>query len=553
MNIIMSLAEEGGGFIEQELSFVVLLSIAALVAIIIRRIKLPYTVALVLVGLAFSFFPSFLNLDFINSQLILALLVPPLLFEATLHIKWNDLRRDLATVVLLAVVGSLLGTFIVGGIVRQLLDIPLAAAIAFGALISATDPVAVIAFFRTLGVSKRLSMLVEGESLFNDGVAVVIFNLALAAGVAINNGETAVFVLEEALFEFIRVGLGGLAIGALLGYVVSYVVLKNVDDHLIETATSVALAFGAFVIAEELHLSGILSVVAAGLMVGNIGMLNTSPTTKVTLENFWEFMAFVVNSLVFLVIGLEIQITQMLPNIGPIIVAVLAVLLSRMVVVYGLTWVNNRLFPRRDIPLPYRHVMYWGGLRGAISLALALTLTGEIFGTAIAQELRVMTFGVVLFTLLGQGTTIDRLIDRLKLGKKPAQVIEQQRQQAILHAKWAGRRELERLQNEGILFRDISEAMDTAYSEEIAQLKQDLRQHLQTYPELEQEMMLQARADVLRAERSAIGDANRRGFLSEELYMELIREADKRAAALELVRAQRSVTEAAIKREDQGD
>jgi CPA1 family monovalent cation:H+ antiporter len=212
--------------------------------------------------------------------------------------------------------------------------------------------------------------------------------------------------------------------------------------------------------------------------------------------------------------------------------------------------VNNRLFPQREIPLKYRHVMYWGGLRGAISLALALTLTGEVFGTAVALELRVMTFGVVLFTLLGQGTTIERLIDRLKLSKKPIQAVEQQRQQAVLYAKWAGRHELERLQTEGILFRDIGEAMDIVYDEEIKQLKKDLRQHLQDYPELEQEMLLQARVDVLRAERSAIGDANRRGFLSEELYMELIREADKRAAALDLVKTQRSVTAAAIEYEN---
>ncbi len=538
---ISLLFQEGSGFIEQELSFVILLSIAAVVAVIIRRIHLPYTVALVLVGLLLAFFPNFLNLDFINSQLILALLVPPLLFEATLHIRWRDLRRDLPPVLLLAVAGSLIGTLLVGGIVHQVLGVRPAAAFAFGALISATDPVAVIAFFRSLGVSKRLSLLVEGESLFNDGVAVVLFNLALAAGVAINSGEGVVFAFEEGLLEFVRVGFGGLTVGFLLGYAVSYIVLKNVDDNLIETATSVALAFGAFVVAEELHLSGILSVVAAGLMVGNIGLENTSPTTKVTLNNFWEFMAFVVNSLVFLVIGLQIEITQLLPNMGPIVVAVAAVLLSRGLVVYGLTWVNNRLAPRRSISLPFRHVMMWGGLRGAISLALALTLTGGVFGTAVAQELRVMTFGVVLFTLLVQGTTIEKLVDRLHLGKKPAQIIEQQRQQAQLYAKWAGRQELERLQKEGILFRDIGEAMDAVYDEEINYLKRELRDHLQEYPELEQEMLLQARADVLRAERSALGDANRRGFISEELYREMIREADRRTAALDMIQAQRSV------------
>ena len=534
MEQISLFAQEANGIIQLELGFVTLLSIAALVAIIIRRVRLPYTVALVVVGLVLSFFPNFLNFS-VSSDLILAILVPPLLFEATLHLKWDKLRNDLFPILLLAVVGTLAGTFIVGGVVRQVLGIPLTAAIAFGALISATDPVAVISFFRSLGVSKRLSILVEGESLFNDGVAIVLFGLAVSAAGS-SGGQEATLSLSEAVVTFIEVAFGGLGIGLTLGYVVSYVILKNVDDHLIGTATTVALAFGAYVIAEEFHLSGILAVVAAGIMVGNIGMRNTSPTTQLTLENFWEFMAFAVNSLVFLVLGLEIDIAQLLPNIVAILVAVLAILLSRVIIVYGLTWLHGRFDKQRAIPLAYRHVMYWGGLRGAISLALALTLSGSVFGLQIAQELRVMTFGVVLFTLLVQGTTIEKLIRRLRLSEKLPQELEQQRKQASLYAKLSGKKELDRMRDEGILFRDVSEAMEEVYETEIAQYKSALRRHLQTYPELEREMYLQARADVIKAERNAISDAARRGFIAEDVHHELIEEADKRLAALELIR-----------------
>jgi CPA1 family monovalent cation:H+ antiporter len=531
------LLAEGSDFLEQELSIVFLLSIAALVTFIIRRVRLPYTVALVLAGLILSAFPSSLNLEFISSQLILGLLVPPLLFEATLRIKWAALKEDLVAVSLLAVGGTLIGTFIVGGIVYRVLGIELVAAIAFGALISATDPVAVIAFFRTLGVSKRLSLLVEGESLFNDGVAVVIFNLALVAGVAIGGGESTGFDVSKVVGEFIQVAVGGLGVGLMLGYVVSHIMLKNVDDHLIEIVTAVALAFGSYVIAERLHLSGILAVVAAGLLVGNIGMQNTSPTTKLALESFWEAMAFLVNSLVFLLIGLQIEIGQFSTHIGPIIVAVVAVLLSRIVVIYGLTWINNQLYAKRAISSPYRHVMYWGGLRGAISLALALTLTGEVFGPALSQELRVMAFGVVAFTLLVQGTTIERLINRLKLSQMPARIEEQQQQQATLYAKWAGKRELRRLWDEGILFRDTWEALDATYEDEINELRARTKIHQQKYPELEMEVLLRARVDMLRAERSAISDAAHRGFVSAELHQKMAREADERLAALELIRA----------------
>jgi CPA1 family monovalent cation:H+ antiporter len=534
---MMLLAEEGG-LVQQELSFMILLFIAAMVAIIVRRIRLPYTVALVLVGLVLSFFPNFLGFS-VSSDLILAILVPPLIFEATLHIPWRQLKKDLLPVGLLAVGGTLVSTFVVGGLVVQFLGISWAAALAFGALISATDPVAVIAFFRTLGVSNRLTILVEGESLFNDGVAIVIFSLALAAGTLSGS-----FGLLDALQEFFIVAFGGLAVGLTLGYVVSYIILKNVDDHLIETATTVALAFGSFVVAESfgdfigvegLHFSGILAVVAAGLMVGNLGLQNTSPTTKLTLDNFWEFMSFVVNSLVFLLIGLEIELAQLRPNIIPIIVAVVAIILSRGLIVYTFSWVYGRFQPQNRIPLNFQHVMYWGGLRGAISLALALSIENIVFGPRVALELRVMTFGVVLFTLLFQGMTIEKLIQRLRLADKPPQRLELQRRQATLFAKWAGKHELDRLRDDGILFKDIWDAMGQVYKDEILEKKADLRAHLQDFPELEQEMYLQAREDALRAERSAIGEAARRGLISNEVNDELITELNNHVAALEII------------------
>lgn len=535
MNILTFFQAEPSGLIQVELIFVILLSIAALVAIAIRYIKVPYTVALVVVGLALAFVPNVPEIN-LSSDLILAILVPPLLFEATLHISWSQLKNELVPVLLLALVGTLLGTAMVGFTVFQFFEIPVMAAIAFGALISATDPVAVISFFRTLGVSKRLSMLVEGESLFNDGVAIVIFNLALAAAVA---GTGLHF--NEALIEFVREFFGGLLVGLLLGFFVSYIILKNLDDHLIETTTTVALAFGAYVVATELHVSGILAVIAAGLMVGNLGSRNISPTTKLTLENFWEFMAFVVNSLIFLLLGLQIQIDRLIPSIVPIFVAILAILGSRAVIVYSLTWIYEYFTPRLRIPRSYRHVMYWGGLRGAISLALALTLTEEIFSREVVEQLRVMTFGVVLFTLLVQGMTIEKLIVKLGLSRKPDQLLEQQRQQALLYVKQAGQRELLRLRDDGILFPDIWEAMNSVYDEEIQQYETALGSHLASYPELEQEMLLQAREDVLKAERTALADARMQGFIDEEVHDDLVREAANRIAAIDLIRAQRGV------------
>jgi len=538
MELLPLLAEESE-LIQIEIAILLLLTIAAGVALIMRRIRFPYTVALVLVGAALSLVPNFLPID-VSSDVILAILVPPLLFEATLHIKWRNMRKDLGIILALAIGGTLIGTFIVGEIVTWVLDVPLIAALAFGALISATDPVAVIAFFRSLGVSKRLSLLVEGESLFNDGAAIVIFNLMVALAIA----GPGTFSLGEAIIEFLRVSLGGLAVGLILGYIVSYIILKNLDDHLIETTTTVALAFGAYIIAEQFHVSGILSVVAAGLMVGNIGLQNTSPTTRLTLENFWEFSAFVVNSMIFLLIGFELEIDQFTPYLFPILVAVIAVLLSRAVIIYTFTGIHNAITPQpRDIPNGYRHVMFWGGLRGAISLALALTLTGDVFGDEIANEMRIMTFGVVLFTLLVQGTTIEPLIKRLKLAVKPQQRVTQQRLQANIYAKRAGKQELNRLHNDDILFPEIWEAMGDIYEAEISDAKEALNAHLHDYPELEQEVFLQAREDVIKAERAAIGNAAREGFLSDELHHKMLKEMDNHLAALEIIKENRGLDE----------
>ena len=380
-----------------------------------------------------------------------------------------------------------------------------------------------------------------GAGLFNDGVAFVVFILALAA-----SGPGATFSIGAAIGQFFIDAIGGLGVGLALGYVVSSLILKNLDDHLIETVVTVALAFGSYLLAEEfgsilgledVHLSGILSVVAAGLMVGNIGLRNTSPTTRLTLENFWEFLAFVVNSLVFLLLGLQIHVNDLWDRAGAVLVAVVAVQITRLVVVYGLGAVHGMLQPDRKIPRAYQHVMFWGGLRGAISVALALSLSAEKFrlDPELVSTLQVMTFGVVLFTLLVQGLSIEHLIRRLGLAAKPAERIEQQRRQARIYAQQAGLDELERLHGQGILFRDLYEAMADLYKGELARDSEELRDHLRRYPELETDMYIRARADTLQAERSALQDAARRGFISNEVLAELSAEVNEHLAALEFI------------------
>ncbi len=521
--------------IRTEAAIVVLIAIAAFVAVLARRFQFPFTVALVIAGFAATSLGDLVAID-VSPDLILFLLVPPLLFEATLHIPWAKLRADLGPVLVVALLGTLIGTLALGGVVHVALDLPWTAAFAFGALISATDPVAVIAFFKSLGTPKRLSVLVEGESLFNDAVAVVAFGVAVAAA------EGGGFTVGGALENFLVVSFGGIAVGLVLGYVVSEVILSRVDDGLIETTTSLALAYGSFLVAEEfgviigqdgLHFSGILAVVVAGLLQGNLGIHNTSPSTRVTLEHSWEIVTFLVNSLVFLFIGLTVSLSDLADEFTALVVAIVAVVVMRVLIVYGLSATNGVIFPKRAVPKAYQHVMFWGGLRGAISLALALTLSEEVFDAETVKTIRVMTFGVVLFTLLVQGTTIAALIRRLGLAGKDDRTLEQQRHQARLVMARAGQAEVAQLGADGVVADDMADALQAAYQADLASHASNLTQHSVDHPEMAFAMLYQARRDALAAERSALGDVQRTGLIDGQVAKEMSLELDHRLAALD--------------------
>jgi CPA1 family monovalent cation:H+ antiporter len=268
-------------------------------------LRLPYTVALVLVGLLITFRQP-LEIE-LTPEIILALFVPPLVFEAAFHVEFRRLREALLPILVLAIPGVLLTTVIVGYIISAGLGISLSSALVFGALIAATDPVAVVALFRQIGAPKQLSVIVEGESLFNDGTPIVVFNLMLAAALPAAGGSTQTGGIVAGIVDIVRVSAGGVVIGAGLGWLVAQLIAR-LDDYLIETTLTTVLAFGAYLVAERLHVSGVLAVVTAGIISGNYGPQGMSPTTRIVLFNFWEYLAFVANSLVFLLIGLDVNL-----------------------------------------------------------------------------------------------------------------------------------------------------------------------------------------------------------------------------------------------------
>jgi len=511
------------GLLATETVIVLLVLVTTLVAIVARRVRLPYTVSLVLVGLFLSIRRP-LAIE-VTPHLILSIFIPPLVFEAAFHLDFRLLRDNLAPILVLSVPGVALAALIVGGIVAAGTGMPLGAAVVFGALIAATDPVAVIALFRALGVSRRLAVALEGESLFNDGTAIVLFRIALAAALS------GAFDPVAGLFDFLQVALGGLVVGLALGWVAAQLIAR-LDDRLVVTTLTTLLAYGAYLAAEQAHVSGVLAVVAAGLVSGNVGLAGASPTTKIMLFNLWEYLAFLANSLVFLLIGLTVDLSQLTDNLAPIGVGVAAVLVSRGAVVYGLSWLAHVGRDPPHIPMRWRHVLFWGGLRGAVSLALALSLP-----TALPERetLQSMAFGVMLFSLLAQGTTVQFLLRRLGLISLPQHRIAREMRLGRLFAAQAGLRRLERLHREGLLTDEMWAGLRDDYHRARRQVVEEMNQLFREHAELEREMLLQARREALQAERGALADALRRGLISTPVYERLAREVDHRLEALGLI------------------
>lgn len=392
---------------------VLLLIVAILVALIARRLHLPYTVGLVITGFGLALTRINAGVT-LTPELIFDVILPPLLFEAALNIHWKDLRRDTLPVLTLATLGVVVSAFFVAWGMQHLLGWPWPSALVFGVLIAATDPVAVIAMFKDTGVVGRLRLLVESESLLNDGVAAVFFAVVLAWALA--TGGEPVTTTSVARGLALTVG-GGVLTGIACGGA-AILLTGRTGDYLVETALTTAAAYGSFLLAEHLHVSGVLAVVAAGLVMGNLGVLckdeEANPLTqrgRAFVLDFWEFTAFLANSLIFLLIGLRAAAIPFATlGMAALLVAVVLVIIGRALAVYPLCLPFVR--SRWAVPLRQQHVLWWGGLRGALALALALSLPRAL---ALRDEIVIATFGVVAFSVLVQGLTMPLLLKKLGL------------------------------------------------------------------------------------------------------------------------------------------
>ncbi len=501
------------GAIEQNIKqFLLVLSVSLSVSAISQLTswfrQIPYTLLLVIVGLGLALVD--VRLVNLSPDLILSIFLPPLLFEAAWNLKWSGLRQNLVPIILFSIFGVIISVIGVAFGLEKLAGVPLATALLVGASLSATDPVSVIALLRELGAPKRLSIVMEGESLFNDGVAAIAFSLLV--GIPLGIAE---FDLQTSLvkfFVFVGVGVG---VGGLIGFGISFLT-QRFDLPLVEQSLTLISAYGTYIITEDLGGSGVIGVVTTGLILGNFGSrIGMNPRTRAIVTEFWEFIAFFVNSIVFLLIGDQMRLEILIANIVPIGVTIAGIILTRFIAIYSLGFLSNWL-SNSDLNWREQAVLWWGGLRGSVSIALALSVPAALTER---QEIIATVFGVVLFTLLVKGLTVKPLLENLQLlGNEP---LRQKYFEAIAR-RVALNRVMERLKE--IDKRPEIEPEFYRYQAALVQgqldeLEQEINQLRQEYPQMREYAIEQLREELLALEADTYAEFVRTGQLKNELSL----------------------------------
>lgn len=395
-----------------------LLTVAMIAASICRNIPVPYTVFLVILGIILGAvarqYPELaLLLEFqLTSDLVLFLFLPALIFESAINLDARLLMKDIIPILMLAVPALLISAGLISVGLWLIQDFNIFHALLFGALISATDPVAVIALFKELGAPQRLTILVEGESLLNDATAIVFFGIIIGL---IENGFSGTSDIGIAIFDFFYVFIGGLVIGAIIGIVISemlYRVRAGLSSYLI---MSIVLAYSSFAIAEHVfHVSGVMAVVSSAVALGILGVSRIPQSERESVDETWDVIALICNSLLFLLVGLSVDISQLFGHIDSIVVAIILVLIARAAGIYTMVPATIKFFKLPHVSMGERHIMWWGGLKGGLAIAIVLSIPEHIPGR---ETLLYVTLGVVLFSLLVNASTIRPLMQKLGFDK----------------------------------------------------------------------------------------------------------------------------------------
>lgn len=506
---------------------VALFAVATVVALVVRRMLVPHTVGLVVAGLVLGA-THVLRPPHLTKDLLFAVFLPGLLFEAAFHIDFSRFWRSKVTIAALAVPGVIASIVVTAALLTPAVrtlhfvqDFRFIHAVVFAALVAATDPIAVVAIFKSLGVPSRLGVLVEGESLLNDGTAVVFFGMIV--GIASGNGVS----VAGAAREFIRVVGGGFLVGGLIGIGLAQVI-RRVDEAMIEITLTTLAAYGSFVAGEHLHVSGVIATVAAGMICGNYAAKSgMSPSTRLAVETFWEYLAFALNSIVFLLIGFEVELRVMITVWKPIVAGFVALTLGRAVVIAVVSTVLGR--SRERLPWRWAAVLTWGGLRGGLSMVLALSLAK---GFPHRDILVSMTFGVVIVSILVQGLTMAPLLRLLGVVRAGGDRRSYDLRRGEVLATQAALTSLDQVARTHAVASDLVLIVKTEYEGRLRSTEAGLGRVLDEQSGLREEVLARIRRYLGTVERNAIGEAARHGLIADGAAQELTAGVDARLADL---------------------
>ena len=498
-----------------------LLLIAVAILVLSKRIRLPFTVILVLIGIVLSWligeYPHELGLLKrleISPELILFVFLPTLIFESTFNLDARSLRRNLGPILTLAVPGLVLSTALIGVILWLATPLPLDAALLLGAILSATDPVAVIALFARIGAPQQLSILVEGESLFNDATSIVLARILVGVVAA---GTVSAGTIGAGIVDFFALFAGGLVLGILLGLFTGMLIGMLESEPLVEITLVTALAYVAFLLAEEVfHVSGVMATMGAGLTMGGWGRAKISASVRASLEYFLGLLAFFATALIFLMVGLRVDLSALWGSLDLLPWVVVAMLAARAVLVFGLMPLVGRLPGASPISLAYQAVMFWGGLRGAIALAIVLSLPAFAYSDTFVA----LVMGAVLFTLLVQGLTIEPLVRFLRL-HVPTLADQVANLERDLTAKRRAYERLPELQAGGLFSSRIARRLQQEYEREIRAARDAIRTLRSAGLDPKQELHL-LYLHAFAEEGGIYTDMYGKGHLSEGAYRELM-------------------------------
>jgi monovalent cation:H+ antiporter, CPA1 family len=516
-----------GAIIAAALSVMALLFLATILSVVTSKLKLPFSLTLLAVGLILGVLVKFVPMLEpiaslrLSGELLTYILLPTLVFQAAFAMDSRALGQNFMPVLILAV-PAMFVCFAVGGLgVHWAIGLPLGAALLWGALISATDSTAVLAIFQELGAPKRLNVLVEGENLFNDAAAIVVFQIvAGAVGIGVAAQVMQGNVLWTSTVAFVMNFLGGLVFGALSGHLVGKVLEVIEDDDLVEILLTTTVVYLSYMAAELLfQVSGVMAAVGAGLVLGSSGATKYSPSTLEYLDRYWEYLAFIANSLIFLLIGLYLasDFGIMRGMTGPIAAGIMVALLARAVSIFGLFPFVNRLPNIEKVDWRNQTVIVWGGLRGALSLVLAMSLP---LSYPYRDEILALTIGVVVFSLVAQGLTLEPLIRILGLQSATTPELYV-REESLLSAKSSARQRLSELRRQGMFSESVTAELERNYTAE----EQEIREKIEALRGrgllgTREEFRLLKR-EYLLLEKRIYQDLFHRGQLSEKVLGEL--------------------------------